>query len=188
MKDHYERPEELVLDITQEILDSFDLPVKEQSEQIDALEESLFVYNSQQLSIENLYYQRSKARISKKLLMFSQSALNQLKVPEHLAIHLQDQKDTLTDLVLWYDEILDDATNLLNTYLSINSKNSNDTMKLLTVFSAFFLPLTFIVGVYGMNFHFMPELSWQWGYPLVIAVMLSISLIIYFWFRKKGIL
>jgi magnesium transporter len=58
-------------------------------------------------------------------------------------------------------------------------------MKILTIFSAYFLPLTFIVGVYGMNFDFMPELGWKYGYPMVIGFMVLVFLLIYFWFRRK---
>jgi magnesium transporter len=58
-------------------------------------------------------------------------------------------------------------------------------MKILTIFSAYFLPLTFIVGVYGMNFDFMPELGWKYGYPMVIGFMVLVFLLIYIWFRRK---
>jgi len=59
-------------------------------------------------------------------------------------------------------------------------------MRILTVFSAFFLPLTFIVGIYGMNFEFMPELTWPMGYPLVLAGMAAVCLAIFLWFRHRG--
>ena len=61
-------------------------------------------------------------------------------------------------------------------------------MKLLTIFSAFFLPLTFIVGIYGMNFDVMPELRWENGYFIIIGVMCVISLFIFIWFKWKKIL
>jgi magnesium transporter len=59
-------------------------------------------------------------------------------------------------------------------------------MRVLTVFSAFFLPLTFIVGIYGMNFQFMPELTHHYGYPGVLIFMLLLTIIIYQWFSRKG--
>jgi magnesium transporter len=59
-------------------------------------------------------------------------------------------------------------------------------MRILTAFSAFFLPLTFIVGVYGMNFAYMPELDMHWAYPAVLGVMAIITIGIYIWFRRRG--
>jgi magnesium transporter len=86
---------------------------------------------------------------------------------------------------LFYDQLSDDAQNLVSTYMSFSAHKTNDVMKILTIFSAYFLPLTFIVGVYGMNFRFMPELDWEWGYPAVILLMLGVFIAIYIWFRRK---
>jgi len=58
-------------------------------------------------------------------------------------------------------------------------------MKVLTIFSAFFLPLTFIAGIYGMNFDVMPELRWQNGYFYTLGVMVLICLIVFLWFKRK---
>jgi magnesium transporter len=58
-------------------------------------------------------------------------------------------------------------------------------MKVLTIFSVFFMPLTFIVGVYGMNFKFMPEIDNKYGYPIVWLTMVIITVIIYLWFKRK---
>ncbi len=59
-------------------------------------------------------------------------------------------------------------------------------MRILTVFSAFFLPLTFIVGIYGMNFESMPELKQPYGYPTVMVSLLVITIVIFQWFKRKG--
>ena len=80
---------------------------------------------------------------------------------------------------------MDDLNNLLNLYISLSSQKTNEIMKTLTIFSIFFMPLTFIAGIYGMNFHFMPELDYKWGYPIIIFIMFIITLIIYYWLKRK---
>lgn len=74
----------------------------------------------------------------------------------------------------------------MNLYMSFAAQKTNDVMKVLTIFSVFFMPLTFIVGIYGMNFDFMPELNQKWGYPAVILLMVIITVIIYQWFKRKN--
>jgi magnesium transporter len=59
-------------------------------------------------------------------------------------------------------------------------------MQTLTTLSVFFMPLTFIVGLYGMNFKLMPELEWKYGYPFVIGLMAVVCVLIYVWFKKRG--
>jgi magnesium transporter len=69
--------------------------------------------------------------------------------------------------------------------MSYSAQKTNDVMKVLTIFSAYFLPLTFIVGVYGMNFEWMPEIRWKYGYPVIILLMLVVFMVIYLWFRRR---
>lgn len=76
--------------------------------------------------------------------------------------------------------------NLMEIYLSTISNRMNEVMKFLTIFSSIFIPLTFIVGVYGMNFDVMPELHWRYGYLLTWIVMSVTTCGMIFWFRKKG--
>lgn len=95
-------------------------------------------------------------------------------VYDHVA-HLIDSLDTYKDLI---SSLLDIHINAMNTKL-------NEVMKVLTVFSTIFMPLTFIVGVYGMNFDFMPELRWTWGYYGVWGVMVLVVVAMIVYFRKK---
>ena len=97
-------------------------------------------------------------------------------------------KKIYADSQINYEEVLENANSLLNTYHSVSSQKSNDVMKLLTIFSAFFLPLTFVAGIYGMNFENMPELRWQFGYFMILGIMTIIAIIIYFWFKRKKII
>jgi magnesium transporter len=96
-------------------------------------------------------------------------------VYSHVA-HLIDSLDTYKDL----------TSGLMDIYINTLNTRMNEVMKVLTVISTIFMPLTFIVGVYGMNFEFMPELHWQLGYPVVWVVMffMMVGMIGYFRYRK----
>jgi magnesium transporter len=78
------------------------------------------------------------------------------------------------------------TTDIRDSYISINSNEANHVMKVLTVITTIFMPLTFIVGVYGMNFHYMPELTWKYGYFGALILMFIIALWMTLWFKKKG--
>jgi magnesium transporter len=99
---------------------------------------------------------------------------------------LRDVQENAESYHFYADELLDDANTLLSVELALASHRTSEVMRVLTVFSVFFLPLTFIVGVYGMNFEFMPELRHRWGYPAVLAGMAVVTLAIYRWFRRRG--
>ncbi len=74
---------------------------------------------------------------------------------------------------------------MLDIYLSSISNRMNEIMKFLTIIGTIFIPLTFIVGLYGMNFQNMPELRWPWGYPAVLLVMAVIALGMLTYFKRK---
>jgi magnesium transporter len=88
----------------------------------------------------------------------------------------------LLDLLETYREL---GADLRDLYVSAVSNRMNEIMKVLTIISVIFIPLTFIAGIYGMNFHFMPELAQKWGYPVCLVMMAIITLIIYTWFKRK---
>jgi magnesium transporter len=77
------------------------------------------------------------------------------------------------------------SASLLETYLSSLSNRLNEIMKVLTIISTIFIPLTFITGIYGMNFDYMPELRSAWGYPTIITILLVAALTMLFYFKKK---
>jgi len=98
----------------------------------------------------------------------------------------RDVQENAESYHFYADELLDDANTLLSVQLALASHRTSEVMRVLTVFSVFFLPLTFIVGVYGMNFQFMPELRHRWGYPGALLLMAVVTLLIYRWFRRSG--
>jgi magnesium transporter len=184
----FTKSEDLLLFFIHKMIETYNRPVKFLSDQNDEIEKIVFLKDYTKISLEDLYYQKTQTRITKKLLQITQNVINQIEVNEQSKTALQDIKDKLLSLILSYDEILENSNNLLNTYLSVNAQKSNDVMKLLTIFSAFFLPLTFVAGIYGMNFENMPELKWNLGYFFTLGVMLVIAIIIFFWFKRKKII
>lgn len=179
---------ELLIYLINEMVETFVEPSEWHSDRIDQVEKVIFLKDYSKISLEELYFQKSQTRIIKKLMQITMEVVKQITVEPHAITALQDVKDRLVRLILIYDEAVEDANNLMSTYLAVTASKSSDVMKLLTVFSAFFLPLTFIVGVYGMNFHFMPELTWRYGYLFAILLMSVVSLIIFWWFRRKKII
>jgi magnesium transporter len=172
-------PEDLMLRILQKMLLTYQAPLDFLSDKMDEYEKDIFLSRQVKISVQSLY---------KKILQLTQNVLNQIVVSDANFSDLQDLKETCINLILHYDEVIDGATSILNTHLNLTSQKSNEVMKLLTVFSAFFLPLTFIVGVYGMNFEHMPELKWANGYYLTWGLMIGISAIIFFWFKRRKIM
>ena len=91
------------------------------------------------------------------------------------SIHIIDNMETLRELL----------AGMLDLYVSSSSQRLNETMKTLTLFASIFMPLTFIAGVYGMNFDYMPELHWRWGYPLIMLVMAGCGAGLLYYFRRQ---
>jgi magnesium transporter len=135
---------------------------------------------------DGLFKLKRKLSILKKFISLTRPIYFGLKeeYEDHPAV--QDLGDMITRMETLTDEIIEKATNVINLNIALSAHRSNEVMKTLTIFSAFFLPLTFIVGVYGMNFKFMPELEHPLGYLVVWMVMLAICVVIFGWFRKKG--
>ena len=152
---------------------------------IEETETRLFIKKQATESIESLFLLKRRASLCKKLLLLTGEVVSAVQHRQKKSSEIQDIRDSQIKLQLFYDQLTEDALNLVSMYMSISANKTNDVMKVLTIFSAYFLPLTFIVGVYGMNFEFMPELEWTYGYPLVLGLMLVVFLLIYFWFRRK---
>lgn len=153
--------------------------------QIDDYEARMFIRKTAAESIENLYLLKRRAGLCRRLLLLTSEVVSAVQHRQKKSNELQDIRDTQAKLQLFYDLLSEDAQNLVSTYMSYSAQKTNEVMKVLTIFSAYFLPLTFIVGVYGMNFKVMPELEWPYGYPAVILGMVVIFVLIYFWFKRR---
>jgi len=106
-------------------------------------------------------------------------------VSETTKIYLRDVYDHTIQVIENIETFRDMSASLLETYLSSLSNKLNEVIKLLTVISTIFIPLTFLAGVYGMNFRYMPELESPWGYPAILILMLLVVVVMLAYFRRK---
>jgi magnesium transporter len=179
---------ELFLRIVGFMIDSFKKPTIELSNKITQIEKTIFLKDYRVVLIEELYFIKSQARILKKIISITESIIQQSQDKYKVSYIHQDIQDQLLHLLTMNEESLENSTQLMNTYLSLSDQKNNEVVRLLTIFSVFFLPLNFIAGIYGMNFSFMPELTWKLGYVFALSLMAIVVIVIYLWFRRKRIL
>ena len=172
------------------IVDNYFLILERLGEKIELVEEELVVHPTtttiqeiQKFKNEMIYVRRVVWPLREVI-----SSLGRKESPlvkETTEIYLRDVYDhtvQIMDTVEVYREML---SGMLDIYLSSVSNRLNSVMKVLTIIATIFMPLTFIAGIYGMNFKYMPELEWRWGYPAIwlIVAIIGISMLIYF--KKK---
>ena len=100
-------------------------------------------------------------------------------------VYLRDLYDHTIQVIDTVETFRDMVSGMLDIYLSSLSNRMNEVMKVLTIFAAIFIPLTFIAGVYGMNFKYMPELNWRWGYFAVLGFMALVGIVLLGYFKRK---
>lgn len=110
---------------------------------------------------------------------------NSSLIQSETLFYLKDVYDHTIHILDTIESLREMLTGMLDIYLSSLANRTNEVMKVLTIIATIFIPLTFIVGIYGMNFDFMPELKWWWGYFAVWGVMIVVTLVMVLFFRRK---
>jgi magnesium transporter len=179
-------PSALFILLVKEVLQSFEKPALKLAKDLDYYESKVFLRNNPNKSLTNgMYWLKRKAEVSRRVLSLSKIVLDNLGREQQPDPYIQDVNDMYLRLLTMYEEVDNSTNNLLNIYIGLASQRTNEIMRVLTIFSVFFMPLTFIVGIYGMNFHYMPELEMKAAYPVTMLSMFLITVGIYIWFRKK---
>jgi magnesium transporter len=106
-------------------------------------------------------------------------------ISSEVAPFLRDLQDHVLQVVDSVDAFRDILSGLQDLFLSSLSNRMNDVMKVLTIFASIFVPLTFIAGIYGMNFEHMPELGWRWSYPVFWVVIVTVGVTLLVLFRRQ---
>ncbi|MBO0997069.1 magnesium/cobalt transporter CorA [Bacillus sp. SD075] len=177
--------------IIDRIVDEFFPPVYKIESELGSIEENTENDTINELMDQLFDLRTDMSRLRRTILpmrdllyrMISSERLKYLK-DQHL--YFNDVYDHLLKLTEMLESYRDFSSDIRDSYLSVNSNNMNSTMMTLTVITTIFMPLTFIVGVYGMNFEYMPELNWHYGYFLILGMMGGIALIMFLFFVKKG--
>jgi len=185
---------ELIKSIVTSSLMTYDEPLTSLEHKSEDFEDRIFKSAKSRQIIREGYYIKRKASAFRKCLKFSLDILNALQNhPEFIWKDFQGLKENTERFLFYTEDVLENVTGLLNLHISISSQKTNEAsyktnevMRVLTVFSIFFLPLNFLAGIYGMNFEHMPELKHPHGYTAVLLMMGFISLGIFIWVHRKG--
>ncbi len=177
-------PYQVLFRVFAHVVASYDTPLASLVREIDLYEPKIFLQKKTPDLLRDLYYMKRRASVMDNVLDMSKAIHESLKGKITLQ-HFNHLKDEFVRLQNSTKQIFDSVSNLLNIYISLSTQRTGEVMRVLTLFSVFFMPLTFIVGIYGMNFDVMPELRWPYGYAIIWGVMIAVTVAIYFWFRRK---
>ncbi|HEY3174141.1 MAG TPA: magnesium/cobalt transporter CorA [Candidatus Polarisedimenticolia bacterium] len=184
-------PDYLAYAILDSIVDGYFPLLESYGEKLEQLEDEV-VERPTRASLEEIHEAKRDLLTLRRAVWPLRDAVNCLireesdLISAQTRLYLRDCYDhsvQILDMVETYREL---AAGLMEIYISSLSQKLNEVMKVLTVIATIFIPLTFIVGVYGMNFRRMPELEWPWGYPLLMAFMALVALGMFWYFLRRG--
>jgi magnesium transporter len=172
-------------------IDNYFPALEKYGEQIETLEDQVIIRPGNQFVAE-IHETKRDLLILRRAVWPLREAVNSLirepsqLITDETRIYMRDCYDHTIQVIDLLENYRDIAGDLIEVYLSSISNRLNEIMKILTIFTTIFIPLTFIAGVYGMNFRNMPELNWHYGYLYVLGIMAALTLGMLFYFRKKG--
>ena len=184
-------PEFMLYTLLDLVVDAYFPLLDEIEDEIDSLEDRLLARGSPIDVNRLLALKRSlvhiRRAVSPQREVFNQLTRHDFQFirPEYL-VYFRDVYDHLIRIVEELDSLRDILSSVLEIYLASTSNQLNVTMKRLTAWGTIFIVVTAIAGIYGMNFKYMPELEWRYGYFAILALMTVISLGLYFYFKRKG--
>ena len=173
------------------IVDNYFIILEKLGEKIEFLEEKLVTHPTSEI-LQVIHHLKREMIFLRKAVWPLREVVSGLGrgesslIKESTKVYLRDVYDHTIQTIDTIETYRDMVSGMLDIYLSSVSNRLNAVMKVLTIIATIFMPLTFIAGIYGMNFKYMPELEWRWGYPaiLLIVVFIGVSMLIYFK-RKK---
>lgn len=183
-------PDYLAYSLLDAVVDNYFSILEKFGEKIEGMEEDL-VANPTPQTLQAIHDLKRDAIFLRKSVWPLREVAGGLERSESILIKkethifLRDVYDHTIQVIDTIETFRDMVSGMLDIYLSSVSNRMNEVMKVLTIFAAIFIPLTFMAGVYGMNFEFMPELKWKWGYFALLGLMAVVGFGMLFHFRRK---
>ena len=180
----------LVYSLIDTIVDHYFIILEKLGERIEELESEL-VPDPKPEILQELYKLKREMIYLRKLIWPLREVINALGkkesplLQESSTIYFRDVYDHTIQVIDTVEIYRDMLSGMHDTYLSSVSYRMNEVMKVLTIIATIFIPLTFIAGIYGMNFEFMPELKWRWAYFVVWGIIVVMALLMVFYFKRK---
>ena len=172
------------------IVDNYFIILEKIGEQIEFIEERLIINPASKtlniihkLKRDMLFLRRSVWPLREVISGMERGEFSLIKGTTK--IYLRDVYDHNIQIIDTIETLREMLSGMLDIYLTSISNRLNAVMKVLTIIATIFMPLTFLAGIYGMNFKYMPELEWKWGYFLILLVMFAIGILMLFYFKKK---
>lgn len=183
-------PDYLAYALIDAVVDNYFLILERLGERIDGLEERLIADPRRELLHEIHSLKREMIELRKAIWPLREvvSKLERLEsrlIKKTTGVFLRDVYDHAVQVIDTVESFREILTSMLETYLSSLSNRMNEVMKVLTIISTIFIPITFLVGLYGMNFKNMPEIGWRWGYAFVWVLIVGSVAGMFAFFRKK---
>lgn len=182
-------PQEIVYGLLDTTADTFFTLAATLDTRADELEEQVF-RNPRANPIEAVFELKHLLALARRLSADAREAVGLLARHSELAsadlLRYRDAQDSFTRASTRFEGQRETLTNLLDLQLNLQNQRMNEVMRTLTAVSVIFLPLTFLAGVWGMNFHHMPELNWVFGYPLAWTVFLLVGGVLAYVFKRRG--
>lgn len=179
-------PSKIALAIALLIMKSFDDESISLMETMDNIENEIFLKNTNHTNqIRRLYKLKRKSGLNSRVLTISTDAVDKFKLLNLQDSEIVDLKDKHKDVVADFDHLNIQITNLISMFLALSDQKANQVMKVLAIYSVYFLPITFIAGVYGMNFDNMPELHHKYGYFITLGIMALVVICTFIYARRK---
>lgn len=176
----------VMLEVLLAAVETYHPPLEKAESQIHAFEAAILTDRRDHAHWDAVFRTQARLTVIKRMLWHTLSAVQRFVPRSERSLPLcQDLRERIESLLFFADNLLEDLRNLLAVQLSLAANETNDVMRTLAMYSVFFLPLSFLVGVYGMNFTYMPELNWRYGYLSVWIAFVLVALAIWRWFRRK---